>query len=44
MLGSDSIEILQKENKLDDKDQIVIVLLNMLEIVIRDIMDDTVPR
>ncbi|XP_022896502.1 callose synthase 1-like [Olea europaea var. sylvestris] len=32
-----------KENKLDDKDQIVIVLLNMLEIVIRDIMDDTVP-
>lgn len=31
------------ENKKEDKDQVVIVLLNMLEVVTRDIMDDTVP-
>ncbi|CAI9103237.1 OLC1v1001686C1 [Oldenlandia corymbosa var. corymbosa] len=32
-----------KENKKEDKDQVVIVLLNMLEVVTRDIMDDLVP-
>nr|XP_017246674.1 PREDICTED: callose synthase 2-like isoform X1 [Daucus carota subsp. sativus] len=32
-----------KENKQEDKDQIVIVLLNMLEVVTRDIMDDPIP-
>ncbi|KAI5647696.1 hypothetical protein M9H77_33701 [Catharanthus roseus] len=32
-----------KENKREDKDQVVIVLLNMLEVVTRDIMEDTVP-
>lgn len=32
------------ENKEEDKDQIVIVLLNMLEVVTRDIMDYEVPR
>ncbi|GLT55537.1 hypothetical protein SLA2020_286500 [Shorea laevis] len=30
-------------NKKEDKDEVVIVLLNMLEIVTRDIMDDGVP-
>lgn len=35
---------LQKENKKEDKDEVVIVLLNMLEVVTRDIMDDSVPR
>jgi hypothetical protein len=29
---------------MEDKDEVVIVLLNMLEIVTRDIMDDEVPR
>ncbi|WZZ49830.1 hypothetical protein YC2023_049937 [Brassica napus] len=33
----------QMENKEEDKDQIVIVLLNMLEVVTRDIMDYEVP-
>jgi len=32
------------ENREEDKDQIVIVLLNMLEVVTRDIMDEEVPR
>ncbi|KAL2461368.1 Callose synthase 2 [Abeliophyllum distichum] len=32
-----------KENNKEKKNQIVIVLLNMLEVVTRDIMDDTVP-
>ncbi|XP_011086981.1 callose synthase 1 [Sesamum indicum] len=32
-----------RENKKEDKDQVVIVLLNMLEVVTRDIMEDTVP-
>ncbi|KAG9150701.1 hypothetical protein Leryth_008156 [Lithospermum erythrorhizon] len=32
-----------KENKKEDKDQIVIVLLDMLEVVTRDIMEDSVP-
>ncbi|KAL9175691.1 hypothetical protein ABFS82_02G128300 [Erythranthe guttata] len=31
------------ENKKEDKDKVVIVLLNMLEVVTRDILDDTVP-
>ncbi|CAH2038837.1 unnamed protein product [Thlaspi arvense] len=31
------------ENKEEDKDQIVIVLLNMLEVVTRDIMEEEVP-
>jgi callose synthase len=31
------------ENREEDKDQIVIVLLNMLEVVTRDIMDEEVP-
>lgn len=38
------LKSLQKENKREDKDQVVIVLLNMLEVVTRDIMEDTVPR
>ncbi|KAK4411006.1 Callose synthase 2 [Sesamum angolense] len=32
-----------RENRKEDKDQVVIVLLNMLEVVTRDIMEDTVP-
>ncbi|KAI3444935.1 hypothetical protein Pfo_001600 [Paulownia fortunei] len=32
-----------RENKKEDKDQVVIVLLNMLEVVTRDIMEDSVP-
>ncbi|KAH6789679.1 callose synthase 1 [Perilla frutescens var. frutescens] len=36
------IEIL-RENKKEDRDQLVIVLLNMLEVVTRDIMEDSVP-
>ncbi|GAA0172046.1 hypothetical protein LIER_25951 [Lithospermum erythrorhizon] len=32
-----------KENKKEDKDKVVIVLLNMLEVVTRDIMEDSVP-
>ncbi|XP_016449067.2 callose synthase 2 isoform X1 [Nicotiana tabacum] len=32
-----------KENKKEDKDQVVILLLDMLEVVTRDIMEDTVP-
>ncbi|KAL3516603.1 hypothetical protein ACH5RR_023505, partial [Cinchona calisaya] len=32
-----------KENKKEDKDQVVIVLLNMLEVVTRDIMEDSIP-
>lgn len=32
-----------KENKKEDKDQVVIVLLNMLEVVTRDIMEDPIP-
>lgn len=36
------IEIL-RENKKEDKDPLVIVLLNMLEVVTRDIMEDSVP-
>ncbi|KAF7154004.1 hypothetical protein RHSIM_Rhsim01G0134500 [Rhododendron simsii] len=32
-----------RENKREDKDKVVIVLLNMLEIVTRDIMDDPIP-
>ncbi|KAK3036584.1 hypothetical protein RJ639_031201, partial [Escallonia herrerae] len=32
-----------KENKAEDKDQVVIVLLDMLEVVTRDIMDDPLP-
>lgn len=35
---------LQRENRKEDKDQLVIVLLNMLEVVTRDIMEDSVPR
>ncbi|CAM8969696.1 unnamed protein product [Rhodiola kirilowii] len=31
------------ENKKEDKDQVVIVLLDMLEVTIRDIMEDAVP-
>ncbi|CAN1827742.1 Callose synthase 1 [Linum perenne] len=31
------------ENKREDKDQVVILLLDMLEVVTRDIMDDEVP-
>ncbi|KAG8391331.1 hypothetical protein BUALT_Bualt01G0176700 [Buddleja alternifolia] len=31
-----------RENKKEDKDQVVIVLLNMLEVVTRDIMEDTI--
>lgn len=34
----------QIQNREEDKDQIVIVLLNMLEVVTRDIMDEEVPR
>jgi len=34
----------QLENREEDKDQIVIVLLNMLELVTRDIMEEEVPR
>lgn len=36
------IEYLNK-NKKEDKDQVVIVLLNMLEVVTRDIMEDPIP-
>ncbi|KAG6393247.1 hypothetical protein SASPL_147483 [Salvia splendens] len=36
------IEILSKNIK-EDRDQLVIVLLNMLEVVTRDIMEDSVP-
>ncbi|KAG5565273.1 hypothetical protein RHGRI_001233 [Rhododendron griersonianum] len=32
-----------RENKREDKDKVVIVLLNMLEIVTRDIMEDPIP-
>ncbi|KAJ8573525.1 hypothetical protein K7X08_010036 [Anisodus acutangulus] len=32
-----------KENKKEDKDQVVILLLDMLEVVTRDIMEDSVP-
>ncbi|GFZ00643.1 glucan synthase-like 12 [Actinidia rufa] len=32
-----------RENRKEDKDEVVIVLLNMLEIVTRDIMDDPIP-
>ncbi|KAM1064683.1 hypothetical protein TB2_028228 [Malus domestica] len=32
------------ENKQEDKDQVVIVLLNMLEVVTRDIMEDEIPN
>ncbi|XP_059651785.1 callose synthase 2-like [Cornus florida] len=32
-----------KENKQEDKDEVVIVLLNMLEVVTRDIMEDQFP-
>ncbi|GMP62506.1 hypothetical protein CsSME_00024598 [Camellia sinensis var. sinensis] len=32
-----------RENKKEDKDKVVIVLLNMLEVVTRDIMDDPSP-
>ncbi|KZV22357.1 callose synthase 2-like [Dorcoceras hygrometricum] len=32
-----------RENRKDDKDEIVIVLLDMLEVVTRDILDDFVP-
>ncbi|KAL3622395.1 Callose synthase 1 [Castilleja foliolosa] len=32
-----------RENKKEDKDQVVIVLLNMLEVVTKDIMEDSVP-
>ncbi|KAL6575472.1 Callose synthase 2 [Orobanche hederae] len=32
-----------RENRKEDKDQVVIVLLNMLEVVTRDIMEDSVP-
>ncbi|XP_027158791.1 callose synthase 2-like [Coffea eugenioides] len=32
-----------KENKKEDKDQVVIVLLNMFEVVTRDIMEDSIP-
>lgn len=35
---------LQRENKREDKDKVVIVLLNMLEIVTRDIIEDPIPR
>ena len=35
---------MQRENRKEDKDEVVIVLLNMLEIVTRDIMDDPIPR
>lgn len=35
---------MQRENKKENKDQVVIVLLNMLEVVTKDIMDDTVER
>ena len=31
-------------NKKEDKDQVVIVLLNMLEIVTRDILEEEVSR
>lgn len=34
----------QKENKKEDKDHVVILLLDMLEVVTRDIMEDSVPR
>ncbi|KAK3028535.1 hypothetical protein RJ639_037704 [Escallonia herrerae] len=33
----------KKQNKAEDKDQVVIVLLDMLEVVTRDIMDDPLP-
>ncbi|KAK6162846.1 hypothetical protein DH2020_002687 [Rehmannia glutinosa] len=33
----------KRENRKEDKDQLVIVLLNMLEVVTRDIMEDSVP-
>ncbi|GFQ00467.1 callose synthase 1 [Phtheirospermum japonicum] len=32
-----------RENRKEDKDQVVIVLLNMLEVVTKDIMEDSVP-
>ncbi|KAL8495893.1 hypothetical protein ACS0TY_019858 [Phlomoides rotata] len=32
-----------RENRKEDKDQVVIVMLNLLEFVTRDIMEDTVP-
>lgn len=32
------------ENKEEDKDQVVILLLDMLEVVTRDIMEDEGPR
>lgn len=34
---------MQLANKREDKDEVVIVLLNMLEVVTRDIMEDEVP-
>lgn len=38
------IYVLQRENNGEKKDEVVIVLLNMLEVVTRDIMVDTVLR